>query len=72
MILGRANLVRFDVSDVTHAIENGRRHLVSVLRTRNLYPIGSYTAEIASWVIEVIPEPMVRMRDWQYRVDRVL
>jgi len=32
---------------VTMAIEKGKRHLISVLRTRNMYPIGVYAEEIA-------------------------
>ena len=36
---------------VTMAIEKGKRHLISVLRTHNMYPIGIYAEEIAcpSW-----------------------
>ncbi len=32
---------------VTMAIEKGKRHLISVLRTHNMYPIGIYAEEIA-------------------------
>ena len=32
---------------VTLAIKKGKRHLISVLRTRNMYPIGIYAEEIA-------------------------
>jgi len=32
---------------VTVAIEKGKRHLISVLRTHNMYPIGIYAEEIA-------------------------
>ncbi len=40
-------------TDVTRAIKKGRRHLVSVLRTHNMYPIGIYADEIASSVIQL-------------------
>jgi len=40
-------------TDVTRAIKKGRRHLVSVLRTHNMYPIGIYAHEIASSVIQL-------------------
>ena len=36
---------------VKMAIEKGKRHLVSVLRTHNMYPIGTYAEEIAVSVI---------------------
>jgi len=36
---------------VTVAIEKGKQHLISVLRTRNMYPIGIYAEEIAVSVI---------------------
>jgi hypothetical protein len=36
---------------VTMAIEKGKRHLISVLRTHNMYPIGIYAEEIAVSVI---------------------
>ena len=38
---------------VTHAIKKGKRHLVSVLRTHNMYPIGIYADEIAASVMEL-------------------
>ena len=37
--------------DVTMAIEKGKRHLISVLRTHNMYPIGIYAEEIAQSVM---------------------
>jgi len=36
---------------VTVAIEKGKRQLISVLRTHNMYPIGIYAEEIAVSVI---------------------
>ena len=35
---------------VTTAIKKGNRHLISVLRTHNMYPIGIYAEEIAASV----------------------
>lgn len=38
---------------VISAIEKGEKHLISALRTRNMYPIGSYAEKIADTVISL-------------------
>lgn len=38
---------------VTQAIKLGKRNLISVLRTRNMYPIGIHAEEIAASVIRL-------------------
>jgi len=38
---------------VTRAMKKGKRHLVSVLRTHNMYPIGIYADEIAASVMQL-------------------
>ena len=38
---------------VISAIKKGEKHLISALRTRNMYPIGTYAEEIANTVISL-------------------
>lgn len=44
---------RFDGETVQSGIEKGKDFLISVLRTRNMYPPGLYVAEIAKAVTQI-------------------
>ncbi len=44
----------YEISSVEAAVKTGRRALLEVLRTRNLYPIGIYAEKIADTVIEML------------------
>jgi hypothetical protein len=51
---------------VTMAIEKGKRHLISVLRTHNMYPIGIYAEEIAQSVMGLYASENKRLAELSF------
>ncbi|MDL1967994.1 MAG: hypothetical protein LWW97_05435 [Deltaproteobacteria bacterium] len=47
---------KYDVKDIKSAIEKGKKALISVLRTENLYPPGLYADKIAESAILMFRE----------------
>ena len=47
---------KYDVKDIKSAIKKGKKALIPVLRTVNLYPPGLYVNEIAESVISMFKE----------------
>ena len=41
----------YDNNDIESAIVKGRKHMVSVLRTNNMYPVGLYADKLAESII---------------------
>ena len=41
----------YDNNDIESAVAKGRKHLVSVLRTNNMYPVGLYADKLAESII---------------------
>ena len=47
---------KYDVKDIKSAIKKGKKALISVLRTKNLYPPGLYADKIAESAISMFRE----------------
>ena len=47
----------YDHAEVVDSIAKGRRALISVLRTKNIYPIEPYAREIAESVMSLCESP---------------
>lgn len=45
---------KYDLEQVTDAMEKGKENLISALRTPNMYPPGAYIREIADTVISLL------------------
>lgn len=43
----------YDNNDIESAVAKGEKHLVSVLRTNNMYPVGLYADKLAESVISM-------------------